>query len=141
MVHPLRLVAVIVVVVVVVVTIEVVVDMVVVEVVVMMGVEVVNIMEVEVVIMMVEVEAAIGVVLMAKKKVAMVRLHQRHHNLIMEGLVGIIQRHLTTHMLEMLIMERMLFLHLQAILVGLHLIHLLMVDPLQEVMVVRVRVM
>lgn len=141
MVHPLRLVAVIVVVVVVVVTIEVVVDMVVVEVVVMMGVEVVNIMEVEVVIMMVEVEAAIGVVLMAKKKVATVRLHQQHRNLIMEGLVGIIQHHLTTHMLEMLIMEQMRFLRRQAILVGLHLIHLLMVDPPQEVMVVRVRVM
>lgn len=148
MVHPLQLVVVAAIVVVVlvevVVIIEVevvVVDMVVVEVVVMMGVEAVNIMEVEVVLMMVEVEEAIGVVLMEKTKVGMVRLHQQQPNLIMEGLVrvlvlvGIINS-LTIHMVEW-----MRFLHLQPMLVGPHHIPHLMVDPLRVVMVVRVWVM
>lgn len=147
-VHPLQLVVVAAIVVVVlvevVVIIEVevvVVDMVVVEVVVMMGVEAVNIMEVEVVLMMVEVEEAIGVVLMEKTKVGMVRLHQQQPNLIMEGLVrvlvlvGIINS-LTIHMVEW-----MRFLHLQPMLVDPHHIPHLMVDPLRVVMVVRVWVM
>ena len=149
-VHPLQLVVVAAIVVVVLVevvviieveVVVVVVDMVVVEVVVMMGVEAVNIMEVEVVLMMVEVEEAIGVVLMEKTKVGMVRLHQQQPNLIMEGLVrvlvlvGIINS-LTIHMVEW-----MRFLHLQPMLVDPHHIPHLMVDPLRVVMVVRVWVM